>query len=217
MLKSGIYRITVNGKSYIGQAVDIKKRWKEHKYNAFYKKHSLYNSHLYNSIRKYGLDNTKFEVLFYCDEEDLNPLEEYWIAGLGTLTPSGYNRTTGGDSRKHCKESKLIMSEKKKGENHPNWGKSLSKETRLLIGENQKGEKNHMFGKLGKDHNRSKAVQMLDKKTGELIREFESMAEAERWLGKRSHISSCCLGKRKSAHGYVWRFKDLYIYKGENQ
>ena len=53
----------------------------------------------------------------------------------------------------------------------------------------------------------SKQVQMFDKSTGELLDTFPSTMEAWRVTGiAQSHISSCCLGKQKSAGGYVWRY-----------
>ena len=53
----------------------------------------------------------------------------------------------------------------------------------------------------------SKKVQMFDKSTGELLATFPSIHEAERVTGiAQSHISKCCLGKRKSAGGYKWRY-----------
>ena len=53
----------------------------------------------------------------------------------------------------------------------------------------------------------SKKVQMFDKSTGELLATFPSIHEAERVTGiAQSHISSCCLGKLKSAGGYKWRY-----------
>ena len=52
----------------------------------------------------------------------------------------------------------------------------------------------------------SKQVQMFDKSTGELLATFHSTHEAERVTGiNQSNISKCCLGKLKSAGGYVWR------------
>ena len=55
----------------------------------------------------------------------------------------------------------------------------------------------------------SKAVQTLDKVTGEVIMEFPSAAEAQRQgFGDHRLISACCLGKRKSYKGYIWRFKE---------
>ena len=53
----------------------------------------------------------------------------------------------------------------------------------------------------------SKQVQMLDKQTGELLATFPSINEA--WIVTgiyHSNISKCCIGKRKSAGGYIWRY-----------
>ena len=53
----------------------------------------------------------------------------------------------------------------------------------------------------------SKQVQMFDKSTGELLATFPSTREAERVTGiNQGNISKCCLGKYKSAGGYVWRY-----------
>lgn len=44
-------------------------------------------------------------------------------------------------------------------------------------------------------------------KSGEFIREWKNGVEAESFGFNRGHISSCCLGKRKSSGGFIWRFK----------
>ena len=45
-------------------------------------------------------------------------------------------------------------------------------------------------------------------KDGELIKEWKSTRDIERNLGyNQGNISSCCLGKYKSAYGYVWKYK----------
>lgn len=55
---------------------------------------------------------------------------------------------------------------------------------------------------------RSKQVQQLDKKTGELLATFPSIQEAERQTGiAGSNICSCCRGKLKSAGGCRWRYE----------
>ena len=57
------------------------------------------------------------------------------------------------------------------------------------------------------DKNKSKAVQMFDKSTGELLASFPSTMEAWRVTGiDHSHISTCCNGKYKSSGGYIWRY-----------
>ena len=46
-------------------------------------------------------------------------------------------------------------------------------------------------------------------KSGDFIIEWKSAAEVERMLGiNNSHIIQCCKGKRKSAGGFVWRYKE---------
>ena len=55
----------------------------------------------------------------------------------------------------------------------------------------------------------SKKIEMLDKNTEEVIREFNSITEAATYMGKNkrgSHIGDVCNGKRKTACGYKWRF-----------
>ena len=52
----------------------------------------------------------------------------------------------------------------------------------------------------------SKPVIQLTKE-GEFIREYPSQIEVERMLGIcRTNVSAVCLGKHKTAGGYVWRF-----------
>ena len=45
-------------------------------------------------------------------------------------------------------------------------------------------------------------------KTGEFIAHYESAMHAERVLGVRhTHVSEVCLGKRKTANGYKWKYE----------
>lgn len=44
---------------------------------------------------------------------------------------------------------------------------------------------------------------------GIFVKEWESMHEVERQLKiNNSHISACCKGKRKTAGGYIWMYKE---------
>lgn len=44
---------------------------------------------------------------------------------------------------------------------------------------------------------------------GEFIREWPSGKEVQRQLDfAQTNISSCCLGKRKTAYGYIWKYKE---------
>ena len=99
----GIYKITnlINGKSYIGQSVNINKRFIAHKSAAFNTNNKKYNFPLYRAIRKYGIDNFRFDVLEECTESELNNKEKYYILEFQTLVPNGYNQDEGGTSCPH--------------------------------------------------------------------------------------------------------------------
>ena len=44
-------------------------------------------------------------------------------------------------------------------------------------------------------------------KNNNYLQTFDSIVEAQKYLGiTDSHISECCSGKRKSAHGYIWKY-----------
>ena len=81
----GIYKITnlINGQSYIGQSVDIEKRWLKEQQSAFNVNNSSYNYPISCAFRKYGIDNFQFEVLEECLRNQLNEREKYWIAQYG--------------------------------------------------------------------------------------------------------------------------------------
>ena len=54
----------------------------------------------------------------------------------------------------------------------------------------------------------SKRVQQYSLK-GEFIADYPSTQEVERKLGfNHGYISKCCLGKYKTAYGYIWRYAD---------
>jgi group I intron endonuclease len=62
-MESGIYGIKniVNNKIYVGSALNIKKRWYEHKYKLKYNKHA--NKHLNDACNKYGINNFEFIII----------------------------------------------------------------------------------------------------------------------------------------------------------
>lgn len=95
----GIYKITnkINGKVYIGQSINIAKRWKAHRTRPFNPNSTQYNSFIYKAIRKYGLDNFTFEVIEECLKKDLNEREKFYIQQYDSMNPDkGYNLTAGG-------------------------------------------------------------------------------------------------------------------------
>lgn len=54
---------------------------------------------------------------------------------------------------------------------------------------------------------KSKHILQFTKK-GEFVTEWTSLMSLERLIGKRrSHVADCCKGKRKTAYGYLWKYK----------
>ena len=94
----GIYKITnlVNGKSYIGQSIDIHRRWYEHKRDS--KLSSVQATYpLYRAFQKYGIENFSFEILEETTKEELNKKERYYIQLYDSYN-NGYNQTLGGQA-----------------------------------------------------------------------------------------------------------------------
>lgn len=108
----GIYKITnlINGHSYIGQSLNIEKRWKNHQIAAFNSKDESYSYPLYRAIRKYGIESFVLDVLEECDYQLLNEKEMYYIKYYNTYN-NGYNQTLGGDCATHS--SKLNIDQVK--------------------------------------------------------------------------------------------------------
>lgn len=103
----GIYKITnkVNRKCYIGQSINIKQRWKNHKKDAFWKGGPDYEYPLYRAIRKHGIESFSFEIIEECDVGQLNEKEIYYIAFYqSNKREFGYNQNKGGQLNSHsCK------------------------------------------------------------------------------------------------------------------
>lgn len=55
----------------------------------------------------------------------------------------------------------------------------------------------------------SKKVNQYSKDGKTFIQSFQSAMEIQRQLGfANTHISDCCIGKRKSAYGFRWKYKN---------
>lgn len=99
----GIYKYTnkLNGHCYIGKSIDIKQRQYNHKSAAFNENARDYNSQFHQAIRKYGLENFDYEILYEIYPEDyslelINALEKGYIKMYNSYE-NGYNATPGGE------------------------------------------------------------------------------------------------------------------------
>ena len=106
-----IYRITntINNKMYIGQTIqkNHKMRWYQHCADARKGK----DSHLCNSMRKYGVENFVWEIIDVAETlDDLNIKEEHWLKQYQQITEC-YNIRDAGGNKLHSLESIEKMKE----------------------------------------------------------------------------------------------------------
>lgn len=81
---TGIYKITniKNGKCYIGQSVDIGKRWLQHCKRGSGVDEPT-NNKLYPEMMKHKIYNFKFEIVEETSKEKLSEREKYWAKYFG--------------------------------------------------------------------------------------------------------------------------------------
>ncbi len=231
----GIYEILniINGKRYIGQSVDVYKRYRSHVNKLNNNTHR--NTYLQNSWNKYGKESFVFNIIEQCDVDDLDELEQFYILHYNTCNRKcGYNLDSGGNSNKRLSdETRRKISESHKKEN-------LSDETRYKMSQAAKKRcatqewidfhynivSGHRVSdetklKMSKSHTGKKH----DDATREKIRKsnmgspvlcvelnivFDCAKDACVSLGigdtMSGSILQCCRGKRKTCGGYTWSF-----------
>lgn len=140
----GIYKITSpNGSIYIGQSIDIEKRFKLYK-----RMDCKGQKRLYRSFIKYGIDNHIFDIIHICEYVELNKLEKYYVDLYGTFNSSiGLNiRDGGGSLGKLSEETKNKIkaikksqsneiSQRMRGVGNHRYGKNISEQHRKIISE----------------------------------------------------------------------------------
>ena len=222
----GIYKIenNINHKKYIGQSVDIRKRWEYHRCVYTYKT----NSRLYAAFRKYGIENFSFEVLEECPIEKLLEREMYWIEYYNTFE-QGYNCNIGGCSGKPRKVlqydlngnylntyESLTIAASTLNLSSSNLsscctGKQKSYGGYLWTYEDEESPKQYIDNKYGHTTSTNKRIVQQYSKDNIFIQEYNSAHEAARQIGKpkcANHITECCQNKRKTCEGFIWKYKE---------
>ena len=92
----GIYKLTslINNKCYIGKSTNVKTRISDHFKSAIGIK-SIADQAVHHAILKEGFWNWQIEIITYCDKEQLNELEKYYIEFF-KAQEFGYNKNSGG-------------------------------------------------------------------------------------------------------------------------
>lgn len=127
----GIYKITSPSKRvYIGQSIDIEKRFSHYK-----RLRCKSQIKLYNSLKKHGTEKHKFEILCQCEISELNEKERYYQELFSAIGLKGLNCSLVKTNQK----SGLMNEESKRKMSIAQTGKKLSIYTRLKMSESSKG------------------------------------------------------------------------------
>jgi group I intron endonuclease len=124
---SGIYRIRniVDGKVYIGSAINFRVRWNQHRCLLRQGKH--FCKHLQAAWNKRGAHAFVYEIIEACENERLIEREQHWLDAIKSYDRSfGYNSRLKAENQlglRHSEASKLKVSQTKKGT--PSWNKGV--------------------------------------------------------------------------------------------
>lgn len=212
-----IYKITnkVNGKVYIGQTIHTLNHRKNRHIECV---HNGTDRHLYNAMRKYGIDNFVFEEIDHADNiDDLNYLESYYITKYDSVR-TGYNMGYGGDNnvmfsqevkskhdtimRSDSVRDKISKSMKAYRQSHP-----FTDEHKAKLSQKAKG--NHNFGS-GDTRSISCYCVLIDGSE----KHFHSYRDAYRWwrLCSPFDTQAECTHQRKikqSIENGVYTYKNV--------
>jgi group I intron endonuclease len=102
----------VNRKLYIGYTTKkLSERIKQHLNKSKNKKNKHYFYLFQEAIRKYGIENFKWEILCECSSiQECCEMEKFYIKTLNTISPKGYNLTEGGNGGIQSEETKEKIS-----------------------------------------------------------------------------------------------------------
>jgi group I intron endonuclease len=208
-----LYVITneLNGHKYIGKTYNsLKVRFARHieDSNDTEQRHR----HLYRAFKKYGIHNFNIKLLGIFPSGLLEEKEVEYIAKCKDNGDFLYNETSGGDGSLMVteKEEKAIIRMYVVGKcsvseiAKTTW---ISEKTVAKVLAN-----NYIFpDNLSRFREHTGAfipVRMIDPKTNEPVKEFNSIKYAGKYLNidDPSHISKVCKGKRISAYGYKWEY-----------
>lgn len=217
----GIYKIQnmLNGKIYVGQSVDIEKRWSTHR--AELKNNYHHNVHLQSAWNKYGEENFEFSIVEECNIDQLDQYEIYWISKFNSYE-NGYNLTAGGGNTESF--SKSVIQFDCVGNELQRYSSISEAETLTSVCYSQISEccsnkrktaggyiwqYEDGFVSIPQYHFDARMFNEICQltKNGRLINTFPSAAEAKRVTGIcDTSIIRCCHGKLKTAGGYLWTF-----------
>lgn len=155
---------------------------------------------LYSAMRKYGIENFKWEVIEEPNVDDLNIREKFWIAYYDTYK-NGYNETTGGEGTSklsgHDIDEILIQYTQGIPTTQLCQQYNIAPITMRRYAEKADLPKRGIVGHK---------VYCIDPNNGKVLYIFNSITEAADFIqpGIRGHIKEVCDGMSLTAGGYYW-------------
>lgn len=165
----------INGHTYIGQ----------HKYKKLNDSYMGSGVALHKAFNKYGIENFTKEILYsrILNKETVDSMEIFAIKKERAIGKAEYNIADGGQGGcgPHSEETKHKLSEAKKGERNPMFGKGRpqSEEHKHKISEAHKGKH------LSEETKRKIGAAHKGKPHSEEARRHMSEAAKARWVRKR--------------------------------
>lgn len=201
-LKSGIYKIVnkLNGKIYIGSAVNLIKRKNQHLH--YLRKGTHPNIHLQRSYNKHGEESFIFIIIERCKIQELISKEQFY---MNNLKPQYNICPVAGSSlgRVTTEETKMKMkiSHSKRNCKH----KYTTRLKMSIIAKESNRKPNEEAIKKSANSRKKPIIQLT--KEGKFIQEYNCIQDAVLKYNS-TNISEVLKGKRKTACGYIWRYKN---------
>jgi group I intron endonuclease len=232
-----IQSISHPNRYYIGSAVNIYYRWVYHVWKLnknIHHSHKLQNH--FNKYGKNDLMFSVIEQFDFVSKDHLLLKEQYYIDTLnpwfnickiaGSCLGIKRSKQTcdkiskGNSGKIRSVEICLQNSKRLMGKGNPNYGKKQSQETRNKRSKKLLGNKNGIGNKskLGQKESietilkraikTKKSILQYDLQ-GNFIKGWDSAVDAQKllFIGRNS-ISMCLVGSRKTAGGFIWKYKN---------
>jgi group I intron endonuclease len=201
-----IYKITSpNDKIYIGSTVNLYQRINA--YCGKFKVNTMGQPKLYNSFKKYGIENHKFEILekissiFEIDNKEIEYINLY------NSIESGLNILEGGRANYNPLKKTKTIKEKRVSSRK---GIKLSNEfkQKVSIGLkslNLKRSDKHIQAIINANRDK-KVIQQIDF-NGNLIKEAYRYQFEQEGINT-DRIRKCLKNKQKTSQGFIWKYKE---------
>lgn len=196
---------------YVGQTIrELRDRWYDHCSEYKLEKETNHRRNWVMSLKRQGL-RPVIEILDIVEKENWVFWEQYWISQLKSWGFNLTNLTVGGEG--------VVGGKGSKGYLHTEDAK-----TRIRIANSRPKSKEWILN--AGNARRKVTIKPITQytKEGIFVKDWKSFYEAAReiniggfYKSTIKNIHSCCNNKRKTAYGYIWKYKSIEFEDKEPQ